>query len=451
MSIETMTKLATITIGATSQSSIEFTNIPQTYTDLKVVLSARTDRADYQDDLAVQFNSDSTSGNHSWVVMWGNNSTGQSGTNTSDAYGHGGWVNAASATSSTFGSIEIYFPNYTGNVYKTSSGFSNTENNSSTANQSLIAMASNLYRSSAPITSLKFFSRSSTSYKFVQYTTATLYGIRNARRTVGNSIKATGGNISFDGTYVTHTFISSGTFTPAVSLLADYLVVAGGGGGGNADGTTFNGGGGGAGGLRCTVGTTGGGGTPESKVLLTAANQYAITIGAGGGSNSIGSNSSIYGTGVNVASSGGGRGKGSNFDGDGGSGGGGRNLYSAGGAGTTNQGYAGGSASGENAGGGGGAGAAGGNGSGSGAGNGGAGVAIAISGSSVTYAGGGGGGAATPGSGGAGGGGAGGNPTGTAGTANTGGGGGGVRDNVGATPRNGASGGSGIVIIRYKA
>ena len=170
-----------------------------------------------------------------------------------------------------------------------------------------------------------------------------------------------------------------------------------------------------------------------------------------------------------VASQGGGGGGGYNHPGagargglSGGSGGGNSQSSTASAAaGTTNQGFAGGikgsggtPASGA---GGGGAGAAGGNSQLSGGGDGGvggAGVASTISGSSVTRGGGGGGGGYTPtgaggGAGGAGGGGAGGtynrSVVPVAGTVNTGGGGGGS-SGVGV----GTTGGSGIVIFRYK-
>jgi len=39
MSLETMTKIGTYTVGAGTDSSVSFTNIPQTYTDLIVKVS----------------------------------------------------------------------------------------------------------------------------------------------------------------------------------------------------------------------------------------------------------------------------------------------------------------------------------------------------------------------------------------------------------------------------
>jgi hypothetical protein len=100
---------------------------------------------------------------------------------------------------------------------------------------------------------------------FVQYSTFYLYGVAALGTTPAIVPYATGGDtIMTDGTYWYHTFVSSGTFTPAKAISCDYLVVAGGGGGGKG----ANSGGGGAGGLRSTVTATGGGGSLETALSL---------------------------------------------------------------------------------------------------------------------------------------------------------------------------------------
>lgn len=228
--------------------------------------------------------------------------------------------------------------------------------------------------------------------------------------------------------------------SPIGGYSANYLIVAGGGGGGQGFSGTDNGGGGGAGGVMV------------GSFTLIPGTAHTVTIGAGGASNSNGSNSSISGIGTAI---GGGRGASriaTQTAGNGGSGGGGAGTsgYTAGGSGTGGQGYAGGTGiGGSYAGGGGGAGAIGSNASGSGSGAGGAGVASSISGSSVTYGGGGGGGAGvTNGAGGAGGGGAGGaGGVGSNGVANTGGGGGG--GSGGGASFAGGAGGSGVGYVAY--
>ncbi len=280
------------------------------------------------------------------------------------------------------------------------------------------------------------------------------------------AVTATGGaiNDSVSG-YRIHTFTtatSPKTFTVTNGGTVEILVVAGGGGAAGGDYAT-GGGGGGAGGLIY-----------RAAYLVTPGYSYSVTVGDGG-AGAAGSGGNNGGNSVfdSLTAIGGGRGGAysATAPNSGGSGGGGDYNHNTGGAGTSGQGNAGGSAtSGQRTGGGGGgAGAAGGNGSNSNAGNGGAGLAYDISGTSTYYAGGGGGGSSDwtdpptggrfPGSGGAGGGGAGGRSigtnaavAGTSGQANTGGGAGGTALNgssASAMSTVGASGGSGIVIIRY--
>ena len=256
----------------------------------------------------------------------------------------------------------------------------------------------------------------------------------------------------------------AGTVLP--DLIVDYLVVAGGGGTrGDSPG------GGGAGGLRTSYGTTSGGGSSaESAITLLPSTVYTLTVGNG-------TNGSTTNTGENsvfdsITSYGGGRGGGSptlsnypGFNGGSGGGGSGGQYGTAAGTGTTNQGFAGGISQSNGypfvGGGGGGAGAVGLAGTSSApGGNGGIGVAVNIlpaaqaatlnvgevDGSDVYYAGGGGGSLynspSTTRTGGLGGGGDGTSAppnSGNAGTPNTGGGAGGVD----------ATGGSGVVIIKY--
>jgi len=285
-------------------------------------------------------------------------------------------------------------------------------------------------------------------------------------------VEATGGTITCSGDYRIHTFTGPGTFcvsnagTPAGSTTVDYMVVAGGGGGANSNG---GGGGGGAGGYRESSGAASGCYTASPlgssvSALPVSVSSFPITVGAGGTGGkyntppaTAGSNS-IFST---ITSAGGGlaaEGACSPGPQNGGSGGGG-SYTSPGGTGNTppvspSQGNNGGNGNGSapiyGGGGGGGASAVGTSGSSTIRGNGGAGTTSSINATPTARAGGGGGGgiAASPGGsasdgGGAGGGGA----PGTVGTINTGGGGGGAGSS-GADP--GATGGSGIVIIRYK-
>jgi hypothetical protein len=445
----TFRKIQTVTVGSGGSASIDFTSIPQTYTDLKIVLSARDNRTSAVNDFArLAFNSDTTNGNYTGILLYADGSAINSYTFTSAAaYRYGGEINGPSSTANCFSNNEIYIPNYRSSNNKSYSSENVVEMNSTTG---LGTMAAGLWSNTAAITSISLTPANGT--LFLEYTSATLYGVANVPITEG--AKATGGIITADNNYIYHTFLSSDTFTPTQSITCDYLVVAGGGGGGAR-------GGGGAGGFRSTVTATGGGGSLETPLSLTAT-AYTVTIGAGGvgaintGSpvNAASGTNSVFGS---ITSTGGGNGAGdSNYTqaaGNGGSGGGASatsGAASTAGTGTTNQGYAGGTTSGgTGGGGGGGAGAVGSNGSANTGANGGAGVASSISGTSVTRAGGGGGGGnTTGGSGGSGGGGAGVSSTGTgvSGTVNTGGGGGGCTS---LGTNTAGAGGSGIVIVRY--
>ena len=305
-------------------------------------------------------------------------------------------------------------------------------------------------------------------------------------------VTASGGTETTCGDFKIHTFNSDSNFVVSSagnnigSNTVDYLVIAGGGGGGGRSA-----GGGGAGGFRTNYPSCNNG-------LSVIAQSYPITVGGGGtggvacSSSGGNGNNSIFSS---ITSTGGGGGgsfhtpytspilSGNN----GGSGGGSGATGSpggaiAGGSGNTPpvtppQGNNGGQGYNQGAGvinpngavsggGGGGAGAVGQNyntpGNNTAGANGGDGLASTISGSSVTRAGGGGAGnySGAPatmagGNGGAGGGGAGKGCSqspklGGAGTSNTGGGGGGSGDGTPGSSTNGASGGSGVVIIRYK-
>jgi hypothetical protein len=167
----TFIKIASVTVGAGGASSIDFTSIPSTYTDLCVKLSARTNRASFPEDYAkIEFNGLTT--NLSSRILYGFGSSSGSTNDGSMVYGA---VNGGSSTASTFGNAEYYIPNYAGSNYKSISVDSVTENNGTTA---VVYVVAGLWSSTSAITSIKLLSYYSASFQ--QYTTATLYGIKNS-------------------------------------------------------------------------------------------------------------------------------------------------------------------------------------------------------------------------------------------------------------------------------
>ena len=424
-----------VTLSA-SAASVVFSNIPQSgYTDLKVVASPRNSSGGGNIQLKFGTSGGISSTGYSSKYLYGAGTgtpaSGSGGTSTSMTISS---LENSGDTANTFSICELYIPNYTSSNVKSVSADNATENNATTAYAEFFA---GLWTGTGSITTIEF---TISTGSFAANSTFYLYGLAAVGTTPVIAPFASGGDIvTNDGTYWIHTFLSSGTFTPAKALTCDYLVVAGGGGGGGVAGDASSGGG--AGGLRSTVSPTGGGGSAESALSVT--NQaYTITVGAGGtggvgnAAGTAGTNS-IFST---VTSTGGGFGSYSgNTGGNGGSGGGGS------GTGTANQGYGAGTGNG----GGGGAGGAGATTAYNGTNKGGVGVNNSITGTSVGYAGGGNPGGArgnTAYGGGEGDYGLNANNA-TSGTANTGGGGGGRWSDP--TSRTGGAGGSGIVIIRY--
>ena len=450
--------LEKITVGAGGASSVTFSGIPQTgYTDLVIKASVRNSSNNAGFALRLGNNTIDSGANYTYKVLYG---TGSSVASFSETVAAGYntyvfcYITPNNATANTFGSTDIYIPNYTSSNQKSISFDSVGEDNATAANSNFVAAR---WSGTSAINTIQILpDLGGAAGNLAANSTFYLYGVAKLGTTPAIVPYATGGDtIMTDGTYWYHTFLSSGTFTPAKAITCDYLVVAGGGGGGS------QGGGGGAGGLRSTVTATGGGGSLESALSL-GTSAYTVTVGAGGagatsGARGTNGSNSVFSTITSTGGGGGGGGSTNNNGNSGGSGGGAcvTNASATGGAGTANQGYAGGNNTASpnyGGGGGGGASAVGANGTTTAGGNGGNGVATSISGSSVTYAGGGGAGLYTTpgaGNGGTGGGGAGSgsgsNLPGTNGTANTGGGGGGS----GITSYAGGTGGSGIVIVRY--
>ena len=166
--------IATVTVGSGGASSIEFTSIPGTYTDLLVKLSARSTRNVFlASGVDITFNGSSSG----YAIR---DLTKQSGsvasyTESGQAQASIGWVSQDTDTANTFGTGEIYIPNYAGSNNKSFSVEMVQENNSTDQYMALVA---GLWSNTSAITSLKLRIFTG-SFNFKQYSTATLYGIKN--------------------------------------------------------------------------------------------------------------------------------------------------------------------------------------------------------------------------------------------------------------------------------
>ena len=165
----TFVKISTLTAGSGGVASFDFTSIPQTYTDLKLLISVRTNRATGVDALEFKFNNLLT--NRSYREVYG---SGSAVASSSGASLSAGYVPAVAATASVFSNTEIYIPNYTSANFKSASADNVGENNATESYQNLTA---NLWSATAAINQITLFMSYGT--LFNQYSTATLYGIKN--------------------------------------------------------------------------------------------------------------------------------------------------------------------------------------------------------------------------------------------------------------------------------
>jgi hypothetical protein len=153
------------TVLASGASTITFSAIPATYTDLRLVINYKLDTA-YA--MQFQFNAD-TATNYSTTILYGNGSSAGSG-RYSQAF-----CKIADNVDSVWalGTIDVF--SYAGSTYKTSLMTNSADNNGS----GWIERNVGLWRSTAAITSLKVGSIGA-SYLMIAGTTATLYGIKAA-------------------------------------------------------------------------------------------------------------------------------------------------------------------------------------------------------------------------------------------------------------------------------
>jgi hypothetical protein len=166
----TYTLIENITL-ATSAASITFSAIAADWTDLKIVCSTRdTSTADSAGNiLHIKFNGSSSG--FSQKLLYGTGSSASSG-----SYPQMIGESATNATTSnTFGSTEVYIPNYTSSSFKSYSGDSVNENNATGAYATL---AAGLWSSVDSITSITILP--SGAWNLVANSTFSLYGISNS-------------------------------------------------------------------------------------------------------------------------------------------------------------------------------------------------------------------------------------------------------------------------------
>jgi hypothetical protein len=158
--------IETVTVGSGGAASIEFTSIPQTYTDLLIKLSLRSTTA--VTNRTFYLNPNGSSANGTSRILIGN---GASASTQTDTRITGRDIPGTSATSSVFGNAKFYIPNYRSSVAKSISVDAVMENNATTAVSGITA---NLWNVTDAITTLTFVPELG---DFAQFSSASLYGI----------------------------------------------------------------------------------------------------------------------------------------------------------------------------------------------------------------------------------------------------------------------------------
>jgi hypothetical protein len=157
---------------STNTTTVTFSSIPGTYTDLKLVISGRSSNNAYSSawsDTNLYFNGSNTSLSIRDLAGTGSSATSNPGTVITIR------IPSSGTTSNTFGNAEIYIPNYAGSTNKSSSVDLVTENN---ATQSRTELQATLWSNTAAITSISI--QGIDGAQFVPYSNFYLYGIKNS-------------------------------------------------------------------------------------------------------------------------------------------------------------------------------------------------------------------------------------------------------------------------------
>ena len=159
---------------ASSTASVTFSSIPATYTDLVIRLSAKSDRANANEDIKMLVNG-STSSVYSATWMVGNGASATSSRDTSTAFLRLQSGSTGATTANVFSSTEIYIPNYTLAAGHPIGSIQVQEDNATTAR---IYNNAGLFDSAVGITSLTL--QPSTGPNFVSGSSFYLYGIKSS-------------------------------------------------------------------------------------------------------------------------------------------------------------------------------------------------------------------------------------------------------------------------------
>jgi hypothetical protein len=162
--------IASSTVGSGGAASIDFTSIPNTYTDLVLKISGRQGAENAFD---ITFNGATTSYAVKRLQGDGSSATSNDAAGTTSAIRVIG-IASSGSTANTFGNSEIYIPNYAGSTNKSVSIDGVNEDNATAAYMNL---AAGIRSNTAAINQITITPRAG---NIAQYSTAYLYGVRSS-------------------------------------------------------------------------------------------------------------------------------------------------------------------------------------------------------------------------------------------------------------------------------
>lgn len=161
-----------ITVGSGGASSIQFSSIPSTYTDLILKVSARSNTSRASNGFLFDIRPNNSSANMLRRSEYGEGSGTPQSSSGSDGYNMA--LNPSDYTAGVFSSTDIYIPNYAGSAAKSFSTDTVSENNASAA---LTLMGNMAWSQTSALSSLTLTPLAGS---FVENSTAYLYGVKNA-------------------------------------------------------------------------------------------------------------------------------------------------------------------------------------------------------------------------------------------------------------------------------
>lgn len=168
----TMTLISTVTVGAGGAAVIDFSSIPQTYTDLLLVMSLRNTATGVPNQSTPVYFNGAAQGNvitQRWLETYSGTIWSSNYTNVNVLYA--GYAPAADTTANVLGNTSLYITNYSSTSGPKGLSADVTAENNSTANR--MSIWAGVFNSNAAITQIGVYGNAN----LVAGSTISLYGI----------------------------------------------------------------------------------------------------------------------------------------------------------------------------------------------------------------------------------------------------------------------------------